>query len=30
MVDTSAFAPATVPSGLPVDVPGPRQFPIYQ
>lgn len=30
MLDTSDFAPASVPSGLPVDVPGPRRFPLYQ
>jgi cytochrome c peroxidase len=30
MLDTASLAPATVPSGLPVDVPGPRRFPLYQ
>lgn len=30
MLDTASLAPATVPSGLPVDVVGPRQFPTYQ
>lgn len=30
MLDTAAFAPATVPSGLPVDVAGPRHFPTYE
>jgi cytochrome c peroxidase len=30
MVDMSELAPQAVPSGLPVDVPGPRRFPLYQ
>jgi cytochrome c peroxidase len=30
MNDTATLAPASVPSGLPVDVPGPRGFPVYQ
>jgi len=30
MLETASLAPATVPSGLPVDVPGEREFPIYQ
>ncbi len=30
MLDTASLAPASVPSGLPVDVPGPRSFPLYQ
>lgn len=30
MNDTASMAPLTVPSGLPVDVPGPRRFPLYQ
>ena len=30
MLDTSHLAPTSVPSGLPVDVPGPRRFPLYQ
>lgn len=30
MLDTASLAPATVPSGLPVDVPGSRRFPLYQ
>jgi cytochrome c peroxidase len=30
MKDTASLAPATVPSGLPVDVAGPRRFPIYE
>jgi cytochrome c peroxidase len=30
MLDTAALAPDSVPSGLPVDVPGPRRFPLYQ
>lgn len=29
MHDTADLAPATLPSGLPPDVPGPRAFPIY-
>lgn len=29
MRDTAGLAPATVPSGLPVDVPGEREFPVY-
>jgi cytochrome c peroxidase len=29
-LDMTALAPATVPSGLPVDVPGPRRFPLFQ
>jgi cytochrome c peroxidase len=27
MLETASLAPASVPSGLPVDVPGPRRFP---
>ena len=30
MKDTADLAPATVPSGLPVDVAAARQFPIYE
>lgn len=30
MLDTATIAPQSVPSGLPVDVPGPRRFPLYQ
>jgi hypothetical protein len=30
MLDTATMAPQTVPSGLPIDVPGPRRFPLYQ
>ncbi len=30
MNDTASLAPQTVPSGLPVDVPGSRHFPLYQ
>jgi cytochrome c peroxidase len=30
MQDTASMAPSTVPSGLPVDVPGPRRFPLYE
>ena len=30
MLDTASLAPSSVPSGLPVDVPGPRRFPTYQ
>ena len=30
MKDTASLAPQTVPSGLPVDVPGPRHFPLYE
>lgn len=30
MLDTASLAPETVPSGLPVDVVGPRHFPLYQ
>lgn len=30
MLDTASMAPESVPSGLPVDVVGPRQFPLYQ
>lgn len=30
MLDTAGLAPAAVPSGLPVDVVGPRQFPTYE
>lgn len=30
MLDLSHLAPETVPSGLPVDVPGPRRFPVYE
>ena len=30
MKDTGSLAPDSVPSGLPVDVPGPRHFPLYQ
>jgi len=30
MKDTDDLAPQTVPSGLAVDVAGPRQFPIYE
>lgn len=30
MNDTKSLAPDTVPSGLPVDVAGPRRFPVYQ
>lgn len=29
MFAASALAPDAVPSGLPVDVPGPQRFPIY-
>lgn len=29
MLDTGGMAPATVPSGLPVDVVGERAFPVY-
>lgn len=29
MLDTTGIAPAEVPSGLPVDVVGPREFPVY-
>lgn len=29
-LDLTSLAPQTVPSGLPVDVPGPRRFPLYQ
>ena len=30
MLDTASLAPSSVPSGLPVDVPGPRAFPLYE
>jgi cytochrome c peroxidase len=30
MLDTASLAPDTVPSGLPIDVVGPRHFPLYQ
>lgn len=30
MLDLTDLAPSTVPSGLPVDVVGPRSFPLYQ
>lgn len=30
MLTTGELAPSEVPSGLPVDVPGPRRFPIYE
>lgn len=30
MKETDSLAPETVPSGLPVDVVGARQFPIYE
>ena len=30
MKDTASLAPTSVPSGLPVDVPGPRRFPTYE
>ncbi|HYD48639.1 MAG TPA: cytochrome c peroxidase [Terriglobales bacterium] len=30
MKETDSLAPETVPSGLPVDVVGPRRFPIYE
>lgn len=30
MLDTASLAPDTVPSGLPVDVVGPRRFPLYE
>jgi cytochrome c peroxidase len=30
MLDTASLAPATVPSGLPVDVVGERHFPLYE
>lgn len=30
MLDTASLAPPSVPSGLAVDVPGERQFPIYE
>jgi len=30
MLDLDDLAPKTVPSGLPVDVVGPRQFPLYE
>lgn len=30
MLDTATLAPQTVPSGLPVDVPSEREFPVYQ
>ncbi len=30
MKDTDRLAPKEVPSGLPVDVPGPRHFPLYE
>ena len=30
LLDTASLAPQTVPSGLPVDVPGPRHFPLYE
>jgi len=30
MMDSEDLAPETVPSGLPVDVVGPRQFPLYE
>ena len=30
MLDTASLAPDHVPSGLPVDVPGPRRFPLYE
>jgi cytochrome c peroxidase len=30
MLDTATLAPESVPSGLPVDVVGPRRFPLYQ
>jgi hypothetical protein len=30
MLDTERLAPTSVPSGLPVDVAGPRRFPVYQ
>jgi cytochrome c peroxidase len=29
MLETESLSPETVPSGLPVDVPGPRRFPLY-
>ena len=30
MLDTASLAPTSVPSGLPLDVPGPRRFPYPQ
>jgi len=30
MLETASLAPTSVPSGLPLDVPGPRRFPILQ
>jgi cytochrome c peroxidase len=30
MLTTDTLAPTSVPSGLPLDVPGPRRFPLYQ
>jgi hypothetical protein len=30
MLDTDSLTPTSVPSGLPLDVPGPRRFPLYQ
>ena len=29
MLETESLSPTSVPSGLPVDVPGPRRFPLY-
>jgi cytochrome c peroxidase len=30
MLTTDTLTPSSVPSGLPLDVPGPRRFPLYQ
>ena len=30
MLETDSMTPTSVPSGLPLDVPGPRRFPLYQ
>jgi cytochrome c peroxidase len=30
MLDTASLAPATLPSGLPIDVVGERRFPLYE
>ncbi|MEO8603727.1 MAG: cytochrome c peroxidase [bacterium] len=30
MLDTASLAPTSVPSGLPLDVPGPRRFPVLE